>query len=70
MAAGEIRVASLVDLLRIADASTGSGARREALAYQAVLDVKATRAEARTDSAQTDAELIQGWLSRQTPVAT
>lgn len=44
--AGEIRVASLVDLLRIADASTAPGARRNALAYQAVLDVQAAQAKA------------------------
>ncbi len=68
--AGEIRVASLVDLLRIADASTGTGARREALAYQAVLDVKAARAKAKanTESDQTDGERIDAWLSQQTPV--
>ncbi|HTX08821.1 MAG TPA: helix-turn-helix transcriptional regulator [Solirubrobacteraceae bacterium] len=41
---GAIRVASLVDLLRIADASTHRSARLEALAHQAVLDVKAARA--------------------------
>ncbi|MGH2916751.1 MAG: helix-turn-helix domain-containing protein [Solirubrobacteraceae bacterium] len=67
---GEIRVASLVDLLRIAEASTGGSARRQALAYQAVLDVEAARATARTEGDQTDAERIDGWLSQQTPVTT
>jgi len=68
--AGEIRMASVVDLLRIADAATGGTARRQALAYQAVLDVKAARAKATTASDQTDAERIGAWLSQQTPVAT
>jgi transcriptional regulator with XRE-family HTH domain len=65
--AGEIRVASVVDLLRIADASTGASARRHALAYQAVLDVKAARAKTPAENALTDAERIQTWLSQQTP---
>ena len=68
--AGEIRVASLVDLLRIADASTGAQARRQALAYQAVLDVTAARAQATSASGQTDAERIEAWLADQTPVTT
>jgi transcriptional regulator with XRE-family HTH domain len=67
---GEIRVASLVDLLRIADASTGAYARRQALAYQAVLDVRAARANAATGSEQSDEQRIEAWLSQQTPVAT
>jgi transcriptional regulator with XRE-family HTH domain len=69
--AGQIRVASLVDLLRIADASTGANARRQALAYQAVLDVKAARAKATASaSGETDAGRLEAWLSRQTPVVT
>jgi hypothetical protein len=67
---GEIRVASLVDQLRIADASTGANARRQALAYQAVLGVKAARAKATTVTDHSDARRIGAWLSRQTPVTT
>jgi len=68
--AGEIRVASLVDLLRIADASRSKSAYQESLAYQAVLDVKAARAAAAVASDQTDAERVEAWLNQQTPVAT
>lgn len=67
---GEIRVASLVDLLRIADASPEPGARRPALAYQAVLDVHTARTKTKAGSGQTDAERIAAYLSRQTPVTT
>lgn len=67
---GEIRVASLVDLFRIADASTGANARRQALAFQAVLDVKAARGTARAERGESDADRINAWLSQQTPVAT
>lgn len=38
-------MARLVDLLRIADASSSRGARRQALAYQAVLDVMRAQTE-------------------------
>jgi transcriptional regulator with XRE-family HTH domain len=68
--AGEVRVASLVDLLRIADASTTPGSRRNALAFQAVLDVQAAQAKAPAAPTQTDAERIGAWLATQTPVAT
>jgi transcriptional regulator with XRE-family HTH domain len=67
---GEIRVASLVDLLRIADASTGANARRQALAYEAVLDVRRSLERAATGSERTDAEQIGAWRSPQTPAAT
>jgi transcriptional regulator with XRE-family HTH domain len=69
-AAGEIRVASVVDLLRIADASTHRSARLEALAYQAVLDVKDAqrRSPEREDNAAS--ERIDAWLKQQTPVTT
>lgn len=40
-----VQVAGLLDLLRIGDASLDPGARRHALAYEAVLDVKRARAE-------------------------
>ena len=67
---GEIRVASLVDLLRIADASTHRSARLEALAYQAVLDVEDAQRSVptRTDGAAT--EPVEAWLRQQTPVTT
>jgi transcriptional regulator with XRE-family HTH domain len=67
---GEIRVASLVDLLRIADASSHRSARLEALAYQAVLDVTDAqrRMPARQDGAAS--ERIDAWLRHQTPVTT
>jgi len=44
----EIRVAGLRDLLRIADASPDPDSRRQALAYQAVLDVQHARLDAGT----------------------
>jgi len=45
---GTVQVASLLDLLRIADASPDPDARRHALAYGAVLDVQRARGEFRT----------------------
>jgi transcriptional regulator with XRE-family HTH domain len=67
---GEIRVASLVDLLRIADASTHRSARLEALAYQAVLDVKDAQRGERGAGEAAVAERIDAWLRQQTPVTT
>ena len=69
-AEGEIRVASVVDLLRIADASTHRSAQLEALAYQAVLDVRdeQRRSPEREDSAAS--ERIDAWLRQQTRVTT
>lgn len=66
---GEVQVAGLVDLLRIADASPDRDARRHALAYQAVLDVQRAQGEARPADGRTDEERIKAWLSEQTPVA-
>jgi hypothetical protein len=66
---GELRVAGLLDLLRIADASRDLDARRHALAYQAVLDVQRARREASGTDGRSDAEKIEAWLSRQTPAA-
>ena len=63
----EVRVASLLDLIRIADTSPGPAARRHALAYQAVLDVHRARREAPPEN-RSDEEKIQAWLSQQTPV--
>lgn len=66
---GEVQVAGLLDLLRIADASPDRDARRHALADQAVLDVQRAQAEARPVNGRTDEERIQAWLSEQIPVA-
>ena len=65
----EIRVAGLRDLLRIADASPNPDSRRQALAYQAVLDVQRAQLEASAADDRGDEEKIEAWLSRQTPVA-
>lgn len=65
---GTVQVASLLDLLRIADASPDPYARRHALAYQAVLDVQRARREALPTEGGSDEEKIQAWLRRQTPV--
>lgn len=54
--AGSVRVASVVDLLRIADASRAKSAYREALAYQAVLDVIETRRRPRPPDDRASAE--------------
>jgi transcriptional regulator with XRE-family HTH domain len=66
---GEVRVAGLLDLLRIADASSDPAAHRHALAYQAVLDVRRVRRDAEHQTDGTDAEKVEDWLSQQTPVA-
>jgi len=65
----EIRVAGLRDLLRIADASPDPDSRRQALAYQAVLDVQHARLDAGATDNRGDEEKIEAWLSRQTPVS-
>jgi hypothetical protein len=67
---GALEVASVVDLLRIADASTHRTARLESLAYQAVLDVEDARSKAPVPDRRTAAERIDAWLKQQTPVAT
>jgi transcriptional regulator with XRE-family HTH domain len=64
---GSLKVAGVLDLLRIAEASADGERTRELLAYQALLDVKRTR-QARSATATTDGERIQRWLSQQTPV--
>ncbi len=66
---GDVRVAGLLDLLRIADASPDPGTRRDALAYQAVLDVQRAQSELPTADEHTDEERIRAWLSEQIPVA-
>jgi transcriptional regulator with XRE-family HTH domain len=65
----EVQVAGLLDLLRIADASPDRDARRDALAYRAVLDVQHAQAEARRVDGRTGEERIQAWLREQIPVA-
>jgi transcriptional regulator with XRE-family HTH domain len=65
----EVRVAGLLDLLRIAEASTAPEAPREALAYQAVLDVERARGDRARRDDRTAEEKIEAWVMRQTPVA-
>jgi transcriptional regulator with XRE-family HTH domain len=64
-----VRVAGLRDLLRIADACPHPDARRQALAYRAVLDVRRAQRSARAADDRSDEERIEAWLSQQTPVA-
>lgn len=66
---GAVHVASLLDLLRIADASPYPDAGRHALAYRAVLDVQRAQSNVRVVDDRSDEEKIQAWLSRQTVVA-
>ncbi len=65
---GVVRVASLLDLLRIADASSDPDARRHALAYGAVLDVLCSQRQGRSDHELSSEERVEAWLSHQTPV--
>lgn len=67
---GELHVASVLDLLRIADASDRRSACLEALAYRAVLNVHDARSKAPAPNERTAAEKIEAWLKQQTPVAT
>ncbi len=66
---GTVRVAGLLDLVRIADASGDPDARRRALAYRVVLDVQRSRRNAPAEDGSSDEERIEAWLSQQTPVA-
>jgi len=65
---GEVQVAGLLDLLRIADASPDRTPGAMALAYRAVLDVQHAQAEARRADGRTGEERIQAWLSEQIPI--
>jgi len=67
---GILRVASVVDLLRIADASRSKSAYREALAYQAVLDVIEARRRPRPQDDRSPAEKIDAAVRRPTPIPT
>lgn len=64
-----VLVASLLDLIRIADASSEPGAELQALACRAVLEVRRAQLP-RTELSTTDDERIKEWLSRQTPIPT
>lgn len=64
---GTVRVAGVLDLLRIVEASAPGERTREVIAYQALLDVK--RAQQTQPSRASDEERLQRWLSQQTPVA-
>jgi transcriptional regulator with XRE-family HTH domain len=66
--AGIVRVASVVDLLRIADASRSKTAYRDALAYQAVLDVIECRRRPRGQDDRSRAETIDATLRHRTPM--
>jgi hypothetical protein len=70
---GPVHIASLLDLLRIADASADPDARRQALACQAVIDMTRAQRIRRHATPVTgvpnDQERLEEWLSRQTPVA-
>jgi hypothetical protein len=68
--AGVVCVASVVDLLRIADASRSKSAYREALAYQAVLDVVEARRRPQRQDDRSPTEKIDATLRRRTPIPT
>jgi transcriptional regulator with XRE-family HTH domain len=65
---GDVRVASLVDLLRVADASRSKSAYRDALAYQAVLDVIEPRRRPRPQDDGSPAEKIDAALRHRSPI--
>jgi transcriptional regulator with XRE-family HTH domain len=62
-----LRVAGVLDLLRIADASSRRDARRHALALRAVIDVLEARDGAAGRPERSDAQRLGDWLSEQTP---
>ena len=66
LAGDAIRVAGLLDLLRIADASSGRDARRQALALRAVIDVVEARGRAAERGKGSDTQRLADWLSEQT----
>jgi transcriptional regulator with XRE-family HTH domain len=63
-----VRVAGLLDLLRIVDASSGPDARRHALALRAVVDVLEARTKTAGRQELSDAQRVGAWLKEQTPV--
>jgi transcriptional regulator with XRE-family HTH domain len=66
--AGGVRVASVIDLLRMADASRSKSAYRDALAYQAVLDVIESRCRPRPQDDRSPAEKTDAALRHRTPM--
>ena len=64
----EVRVAGLLDVVRIAEARGALAPRREALAYQAGLDVERERGDTSRRDDRTAEETIEAWVMRQTPV--
>jgi transcriptional regulator with XRE-family HTH domain len=64
-----VQVADLLDLLRIADASSDPDSRRHALACQAVLDVHRAQRKAGFVPDPGDENKILQWLAHQTPAA-
>jgi hypothetical protein len=64
----DVQVASLLDLLRIADAADGGTRSRETLALQAVLEVQRARAAA-PPTEGTDEERLRTWLDQQPAAA-
>jgi len=60
---GSVQVASVLDLLRIADARDGGCRNRKTLALQAVLNVQRARAAGAPVTAS-DEERLHGWISR------
>lgn len=70
---GSVHIASILDLLRIADGSSDPHAGRRALACRAVIDImsaqRARRHPASATTGPTDQERLEEWLSRQAPVA-
>ena len=65
---GSVRVASVLGLLRIADAADGGRRSRETLALQAVLEVERARAVAAPVTASNQ-ERLQAWLDQQPAAA-
>jgi hypothetical protein len=65
---GSVRVAGVLDLLRIADAADGGRRSRETLALQSVLEVERARAAAAPVTASNQ-ERLQAWLDRQPAAA-
>lgn len=69
--ANAVRVAGLVDLQRIADASSGRDAHRHALALRTVIDVLEARGRAAAGARKrSNAQRLGDWLSEQTPLGS
>jgi transcriptional regulator with XRE-family HTH domain len=67
---GDVRVASVIDLLRIADASRSKTACRDALAYQAVLDVLQAQRKRRPPDDRSLPAKIDATLRGRSPIPT